>query len=76
MLLRFNYVAHVQIQRGGGGGAEGPGPPEKSQKYRVSQQYWSGFFFYGNVNTAIRMQANLYKRLRITTNALPSIRMT
>ena len=42
MLLRFNYVAHVQIQRGG---AEGPGPPEKSQKYRVSQQYWSRFFF-------------------------------
>ena len=25
--------------RGGGGG---PDPPEKSQKYRVSSQYWSG----------------------------------
>ena len=27
---------------GGGGGAGGPYPPEKSQKYRVSLQYWSG----------------------------------
>ena len=25
-----------------GGGAGGPDPPEKSQKYRVSKQYWSG----------------------------------
>ena len=36
---------HVRIQRGGGGGGGGTGgpyPPEKSQKYRVSKQYWSG----------------------------------
>ena len=24
------------------GGTGGPDPPEKSQKYRVSKQYWSG----------------------------------
>ena len=33
-------LKHARIQRGGG--ARGPYPPEKSQKYRVSKQYWSG----------------------------------
>ena len=31
---------HARIQRGDRG--SGTPPPEKSQKYRVSQQYWSG----------------------------------
>ena len=31
---------HGRIQRGGGG-TEGPDPPENSQKNRVSKQYWS-----------------------------------
>ena len=75
MLLRFNYVAHVQIQRGGGG--QRAQVPLKSHKnIGFLSNTGPDFFFYGNVNTAIRMQANLYKRLRITTNALPSIRMT
>ena len=30
----------MQIQRGDKG--SGPHPPEKSQKYMVSKQYWSG----------------------------------
>ena len=66
MLLRFNYVAHVQIQRGGG--AEGPGPPEKSQKYRVSQQYWSGFF-------SMEMLIRQYECKQIFTNVLESLQM-
>ena len=34
------YKKHERIQRGGAGG---PDPaPEKSQKYWVSEQYWSG----------------------------------
>ena len=33
---------NVQNQGGGGGGGGGTDPPEKSQKYRVSKQYWSG----------------------------------
>ena len=33
-------IQHVRIQRGDRG--SGPPPPEKSQKYRVSLQCWSG----------------------------------
>ena len=36
------FLSHARIQSGG----QGPGPPpppEKSQKFRVSWQYWSGF---------------------------------
>ena len=33
-------IIHMRIQREGRTG--GPDPPEKSQKYRVSLQYWSG----------------------------------
>ena len=32
-------LAHGRIQRGAGG----PDPPEKSQNYKVSLLYWSGF---------------------------------
>ena len=33
-----NTIKQGRIQRGVGG----PDPPEKSQNYRVSKQYWSG----------------------------------
>ena len=35
------YEPHVPIQRGGGSGPRPPPLPEKSQKCRVSQKYWS-----------------------------------
>ena len=35
---RLQIFMHVRIQRGN----RCPDPPEKSQKYRVSEQYWSG----------------------------------
>ena len=34
--MRNRHRTHARIQRGGGGGAGGLDPPEKSQKYRVS----------------------------------------
>ena len=40
-----NNCPHAWIQWGGGGGVGGPDPPpppKKPQKYRVSQQHWSG----------------------------------
>ena len=40
--ITANYlwlVLHMRVQRGGQGVRT---PPEKSQKYRVSKQYWSG----------------------------------
>ena len=42
--LMISQVTYMRgSRRGGGGGAEGPDPPpEKSQKYKVSLQYWFG----------------------------------
>ena len=36
-IINFRGLHHVWIQRGD----RGSGPPEKSQKYMVSWQYWS-----------------------------------
>ena len=44
--LRFNMLCSLSFMGGSKGGGGGQGvwtpPPEKSQKYRVSKQYWSG----------------------------------
>ena len=37
-------MAYADPEGGGGMGSDPPPPPyEKSQKYRVSMQYWTGF---------------------------------
>ena len=41
MYVPKSHELHAQIQRGGGQGVQTT--PEKSQKYRASLQYWSGF---------------------------------
>ena len=40
--LQISQVTYMRGSRGGGGGGSGSGRPEKSQKYKVSLQYWSG----------------------------------
>ena len=68
MLLRFNYVAHVQIQRGGGGG----------QRVRVPLKSHKNIGFLSNTGPdffSMEMLIRQYECKQIFTNVLESLRM-